>query len=69
VRRKARGRIPLNCPVHGGVGGHERRNDVENLASESAEGVEDGSVESTSERALTVGRQGVGGNALGSRAT
>lgn len=68
MRCKVRERIPLNSPVHGGVSDHERRNDVEELGFRSAEGVEDGSVESTSERALTVGRQSVGGNALGSGA-
>lgn len=36
--------------------------------SESAEGVEDSGVTGTGERALTVGREGVGGDTLGSRA-
>jgi hypothetical protein len=36
--------------------------------SEAAEGVEDGSVEGTGKRTLTIGGQGVGSDALGSRA-
>lgn len=61
--------VLLNSPVHGGVGDDERRSDVENLVSESPEGVEESSVGGTSQGALTVGRQRVGGDALGGRAT
>lgn len=60
--------IPLNSPVHGGVSGNERRNDVEHLGLAATEGVEDGRMEGTGQRALTVGRQGVGRDALGGRA-
>jgi len=51
------------------VGGNEGRNDVEDLVPEAAECVEDGSVRSTGEGALAVGRQRVGGHTLGSWAT
>ena len=61
--------LPLDSPVHGSVGNDEGRNNVENLVAETAEGVEDGSVESTGKGTLAVRGQSVGGDALGGRAT
>ena len=63
------GCIPLNGPVHDSVSGNEGRSNVEDLVSESAEDVEDGSVTGTGKRALTVGGHSVGGDALGGRAS
>ena len=60
--------LPLNGPVHGGVGNDEGRNNVEDLVAETTEAVEDSGVEGTGEGALAVRREGVGGNALGGRA-
>lgn len=60
--------LPLNSPVHSSVGNDEGRHNVKDLATETTESVEDGGVESTSEGALTVGGEGIGRNALGSRA-
>lgn len=60
--------IPLVSPVHSSVGSDKGRNNVEDLVTEAAEGVEERSVESTGKRPLSVGRQVVGGDALGSRA-
>lgn len=67
-KREGRKSIPLSGPVHGGVSGNERRDDIEHLGLAATEGVEDGRVEGTGQRALTVGRQGVGRDALGGRA-
>jgi len=61
--------LPLNSPVHGGVCDNEGGNNVENLVTETAEDVEDGSVASTGKGTLTVRGQRVGSDALGGRAT
>lgn len=66
--RRRRLAIPLDSPVHGGVGDDERGRNVENLVAEATESVEDGGVEGTGEGALAVSREGVGRNALGGRA-
>lgn len=55
----ASSRLPLISPVHEGIGDDKRRGNVEDLMPESAPGVEDGSVEGTGQRALSVGGQGV----------
>lgn len=60
--------VPLNSPVHGGISDQERRSHVENLVTETTEGVEDGVVEGTGKRSLAVGREGVGSDPLGRRA-
>lgn len=60
--------IPLNSPVHGSIGNDERGRHVENLVTETAEGVEDGGVEGAGQGPLTVGREGVGCDTLGGRA-
>lgn len=60
--------LPLNSPVHGSIGNKEGGHNVEDLVAETAEAVEDGSVEGTGKGTLAVGRERVGGNALGGRA-
>jgi hypothetical protein len=60
--------LPLDGPVHSSVGKDEGRGDVEDLAAETAESVEDGSVEGTGEGTLAVSRESVGRDALGGRA-
>jgi hypothetical protein len=60
--------IPLNGPVQSSVGNDEGRDNVKDLSAETTESVEDGSVESTGEGTLTVGGEGIGGDALGGRA-
>jgi hypothetical protein len=56
--------IPLNGPLHSSIGNDEWWNNVEELVAGTSEGVEDGSVDDTSERALTVSAEGEGGNTL-----
>lgn len=52
--------IPLISPLHDGISGNERGDDIEDLGLRSSPGVEDGVVEGTGKRALTVGREEVG---------
>jgi len=56
--------IPLGGPGHGVVEGDERRRNVEDLCAEPTPGVEDGVVEGTSKRVLSVGAEGVGDDAF-----
>lgn len=49
--------VPLDSPLHGNVGDDHWRSEVENLVAESSPGVEDGCVERTGERALTIGTE------------
>ena len=58
--------ILLLSPVHNSPGKNERGNDVKGLLTGTAESVEESSVESAGKRSLTVRRQRVGGDALGS---
>lgn len=51
--------VPLDSPVHDVVTGNHRRKPVEDLALGSAESVEDGIVEGTGPRVLSVGGQTV----------
>lgn len=51
-------------PVHQRVCGNERRGDVEDLVTETAEGVEDGGVPEVREHALAIGGEEVCCNAL-----
>lgn len=62
------GVLPLNSPVHGGVGNDEGGRNVKDLVTEATEDVEDGSVSGTGQGTLAVGGEGVAGNALGGRA-
>lgn len=56
--------VLLDGPFHGEVADDERRYDVEDLATGAAECVEEGVFQRTGERLLSVGRKGVGGDAL-----
>lgn len=62
-KSKERG-ILLNGPVHERVCHKERWGDIEDLVTETTEGVEDGGVPEVGEQALAVGREGVCGDAL-----
>ena len=53
----------MDGPVHGVVADDHGRDDVEDLAAETAEGVEDGVVEGAGEGLLAVGGQAVGDDA------
>ena len=54
----------LNGPLHGLVCDEQRNAPVEDLATGAAEGVEDGGVESSGKRVLTVLGEAVVNNAL-----
>jgi hypothetical protein len=60
---------PLNSGFHGHVRDGKGRDHVERLPSKSSPGVEDGGMEGAGERALAVGRYGVGGYAFLGRGT
>ena len=60
--------IPLNSPAHNSISNDKWRNNVESLVLASAEGVEEGSLKGTSQRSLSIGREGVGCDSLRSRA-
>ena len=55
---------PLDSPLHRIVGNNKRRSEVKDLVAESSPGVEDSSIECTSERTLSVGAESVVHNAF-----
>jgi hypothetical protein len=53
---------PLDSPVHGNVCKDERGSEVKDLVAKSSPGVEDGCIERTRERTLSVGAEGIRDN-------
>jgi hypothetical protein len=56
--------VPLNGPLHGVVTDEQGRGDKQHLRAEAAPGIEDCGVQRTSQRALCIGTQCVGGHTL-----
>lgn len=54
--------VPLNSPLHGGVGDDKRRGEVEDLVAKAPPDIEDGCVCGSGERALSVSAECVGYN-------